>query len=271
VVPPPADARADWEILYDLGMRLGGLHFGSRALNRLAWLGWRAGLRLTPDRLLDLMLRAGAYGDHFLPGARGLSLRKLRRSPHGVDLGPLMPARARKVRTPDGRIDLAPQVLMDDAARLERWLRVPPPELVLIGRRHLRSNNSWMHNVRSLVKGPDRSSLLIHPSDAERLGLDDGAQVTVRSHAGAVSARVERTDAIMPGVVSLPHGFGHSAAAASLKIAGALAGPNLNALTDAERVEPLLGTAILNGVPVTVSRSAIAAGETPYPPRLATP
>ncbi len=123
---------------------------------------------------------------------------------------------------------------------------------MLIGRRHLRTNNSWMHNVTSLVKGPDRSALLMHGEDARDRGLADGAQVLVRSGTGTVMARLEYTSDIMRGVVSLPHGYGHQAAQETLHVAAAVAGPNINALTDEARVEPLVGTAVLNGVPVRV-------------------
>ena len=141
--------------------------------------------------------------------------------------------------------------------RLERWVdehaRAPEGGLVLIGRRHLRSNNSWMHNLPSLAKGPDRARLLMHPDDAARLGLADGARVRVTSRAGEVTARLAITRDVMPGVVSLPHGFGHAGAAGSLRVAGALAGPSANALTDELRVEPLIGTSILGGLPITVT------------------
>jgi anaerobic selenocysteine-containing dehydrogenase len=251
VVTPDPGGREDWWILYELGMRLGGLRFGLGPLDSLAKLGWRAGLRLTPDRLIDLALRSGRYGDKFNPFGKGLSLKKLERQPHGVDLGPLVPRRAEVLRTPDGKVDLAPPLLVNDLPRVDRWLEAPP-QLVLIGRRHVRSNNSWMHNCRSLVKGPDRSSLLMHPSDAAERGLGDGQSVRVTSRVGSVTARLERSDSVMPGVVSLPHGFGHADVKDTMKVAGATAGQSANALTDEQRLDPLTGTAALNGVPVTV-------------------
>jgi anaerobic selenocysteine-containing dehydrogenase len=157
------------------------------------------------------------------------------------------------VRTKDGRVELAPPPLLADARRIGPWLaEVATDGLVLIGRRHLRTNNSWMHNAPSLVKGPDRATLLMHVSDAARLGLTDGAAVQVQSRVGRVTARLELTEDIRPGVVSLPHGYGHATAAGTMRVAGALAGPNVNALTDDALVEPLLGTSVLNGVPVTV-------------------
>lgn len=253
VVPGPADGRDDWDILYELGMRLGGLRFGVPALDRLGKLAYRVGLKPRPEQLIDLLLRLSPYGDRFLPLRKGLNLKKVQAAPHGIDLGPLMPSAKTRVRTADGRVDVAPQLLVDDCVRIDAALDAArEPGLVLIGRRHVRSNNSWMHNVRSLVKGPDRATLLVHPDDAARLGLADGRRARVKSRVGAVVVTVEITDTIMPGVVSLPHGFGHQAAAETLRVAGALPGANVNALTDDALVEPLLGTAILNGVPVTV-------------------
>jgi anaerobic selenocysteine-containing dehydrogenase len=248
VLAAPPDTKDDWEILYELAMRLGGFRTGLSILDRALAFAWRRGKRLDPDRVIDLALRFGPYR---------LSLKKVRRHPHGIDLGPLQPRGARKrVRTPEGKVELAPPLVVDDVARVARWVDgAHPSSLLLIGRRHLRTNNSWMHNCRSLAKGPDRATLLMHPDDARRHGLADGAGVRVTSRTGALGARLEVTDAIMPGVVSLPHGFGHAPAAATLKVAGALGGPNVNAVTDDAYLEPLSGTAVLNGVPVTVSAS----------------
>jgi anaerobic selenocysteine-containing dehydrogenase len=254
VVPPQAGARDDFNILYELGMRLGGIKFGHPAIDRLARMAWKRGWRITPDHVLDLALRIGPYGDRFLP-KRGLNLKKVREAPHGIDLGPLQPSARERVRTEDGLVDCAPAVFVSEIERVDRWIEdTSRAELVLIGRRHLRTNNSWMHNVRSLVKGPDRSQLLMNRDDAERMRLVEGQEVRVRSRVGAVTTHVLPTDDMMPGVVSLPHGYGHAAAADSMRIAGATPGPNVNAITDDLLVEPILGTAILNGVPVTVER-----------------
>ncbi len=256
VLEPPDGALSDWDILYELGMRLGGMRLGLPVVDRAARLLWRAGLRPSADRVLDLLLRMGPLGDHFRPGHAGLSLARLREAPHGIDLGALAPSRAARVRTDDGKVDLAPDVLRGDVARVERWLgsraAILDGPLLLIGRRHLRSNNSWMHNCHSLVKGPDRAGLRVHPDDARRLHLSDGQRVRVRSRTGAVEAQVEPSDEVMPGVVSLPHGYGHELAAATLRIAGAVPGPNVNALTDDARLDAVTGTAALNGVPVTI-------------------
>jgi anaerobic selenocysteine-containing dehydrogenase len=245
IVARPEGVRGDWEILSDLALRLAVPNATlSRALGRWA--------RDLPERAVDLLLRTGPYG---------LSLKALRAAPQGIDLGPLQPARFTKVRNPGALVHLAPDALAADVPRLERWIEdrraglAPGIDLRLVGRRHLRSNNSWMHNVRSLVKGPDRSQLYMSPADAERLGLSDGDRVHVKSRVGEITARLLITADIMPGVVSLPHGFGHAAAASSLRVAGAVEGPNVNALTDEERVEPLIGASILNGLSVRVIRA----------------
>jgi anaerobic selenocysteine-containing dehydrogenase len=245
--PPILDrapgARDDWEITSELAARLVGPSPRlARGAARLA--------RDLPERVVDLLLRAGPCR---------LSLDALRAAPHGVDLGPLVPSRRARVRTPGARVRLAPEVFVREVPRIDRWLddHGSPGEgagLRLVGRRHLRSNNSWMHNLRSLVKGPDRAQLLMHPVDAARLGLAQGSRVRVRSRAGEVPATLAVTEDMRPGVVSLPHGFGHAAAAETLRVAGALAGPNVNVLTDAETVEPLVGASILSGLSVSVTR-----------------
>ena len=244
VLPPEPDTREDWDILYELAARLAAGRIGVAPLERATrWLAKRA--RFSPDRAIDLLLRLGPYP--------GLSLAKLRAAPHGIDLGPLVPMGRERVRSKTGLVDLAPEPLVADVPRVGRWLAAGRSrELVLIGRRHMRSNNSWMHNVHSLTKGPDRATLMMHPDDARRLGLLNGRPVRMTTGSGAVQARLEVTPDMLPGVVSLPHGFGHAAAKDTLRIAGALPGPSFNAISDERRVEPLTGTAILTGLSVTV-------------------
>jgi anaerobic selenocysteine-containing dehydrogenase len=253
--PNGKEVRDDWEILSDLALRL--------LLPRPAFLR-RALLRLTsdlPERAVDLLLRLGRYGRGIWPWRRGqgraLSLEALRRTPNGLDLGALLPAGRKRIRTEHGLLELAPAIFLSELPRLLHWVdqrRVRNQELVLIGRRHLRSNNSWMHNVHSLVKGPERSRLLMHKEDATERGLTEGMPVRLRSRVGEISCRLALTTDIMRGVVSLPHGFGHGPLAAVLKVAGAVPGPNVNAITDELFVEPLLGTSILNGIPVRVEK-----------------
>jgi anaerobic selenocysteine-containing dehydrogenase len=257
VVAPSPDGRDDWEILYELGMRLGGVRLGfGKPIDRAARWAWLRGWRLSPDRMIDLTLRVGPY--------RGLSLKKLRAAPHGVDLGPLTPARKSRVRTPDGNVRLAPELLVADLKRLAVWVdETRDGGLVLIGRRHVRTNNSWMHNCKSLVKGRDRATLMMHPTEAERRGLVAGQRVRVTTRVGTIEAPLECTEDIMPGVVSLPHGYGHAAAAEHMRTAGATPGPNINAVTDDLLLEPLTGTAVLGGVPVVVESVAHAAAPGP--------
>jgi anaerobic selenocysteine-containing dehydrogenase len=186
----------------------------------------------------------------------GLSLRKLLDAPNGVDLGPLETAFPRRLAAPDGRLQLAPAMYVADLARAEVALHSPVPALQLIGRRHVRSNNSWLHNSQRLVKGKPRCTLLMHPDDAARRGLADGALAQVRSRVGSVEVPVEITPDIEPGVVSLPHGWGHARTGVKLAVAQAHAGVSINDLVDDQRIDALTGTAVLNGTPVEVSRAA---------------
>jgi anaerobic selenocysteine-containing dehydrogenase len=227
-----------------------GLVHGRDPDELLAAVGDRRG----PERLLELMLRTGPYGDGFGARPGGLSLAVLEANPHGVDLGPLQPDRIPGLlRTPSGRVDALPAMLRDDLGRLGASLaRDWDASMVLVGRRHVRSNNSWMHNVRVLTKGRNRCTLQVHPDDAERLGLTDGAPARVRSRVGEVAVAVEVTDGIRPGVVSLPHGFGQNLPGVQLRVAQEYRGVNTNVLTDDAFLDPLSGNVALNGVPVTV-------------------
>jgi anaerobic selenocysteine-containing dehydrogenase len=212
------------------------------------------GPRRGPERVLDFMLRSGPYGDGFGRDPEGLSLAVLEDHQHGMDLGPLRPRLPDVLRTPSGRIDLAPEPIVADLERLHAALDGERNGgMVLIGRRQLRSNNSWMHNLPALVKGKDRCTLHVHPDDAARLGLEDGRPALVRSAAGELDAPVEVTDAIMPGVVSIPHGWGHEGPGVRLRVAVDHAGVNSNVLADDQRVDPLSGNAVLNGIPVEVA------------------
>jgi len=214
--------------------------------------------RRGPERMLDFLLRSGPYGDVF--GKReGISLTTLEAHPHGVDLGPLQPRIPEVLRTPSGKIELAPQPIMADVERLrisfEQSSTQGNGHMMLIGRRDLRSNNSWMHNLHVLTKGKERCTLHIHPKDAAHLELIDGNMAVVVSRAGSVEIPIEITDAIMPGVVSIPHGWGHSLSLTRTRIASEHAGVNTNILSDEAKVDPLSGNAVLNGIPVTVEKA----------------
>ncbi|MBH0779019.1 molybdopterin-dependent oxidoreductase [Nocardia bovistercoris] len=208
----------------------------------------------TTEQRIDMMLRLGAYGewnterlDSGVPG--GLNLRALLDNPHGLDLGPLRPRLPEVLLTASRRVDLAPPQLLAEVARIRAKAVEATPEFVLIGRRHLRSNNSWMHNVATLVSGTNRCTLQVHPDDVLRLGL--GGTAVVKSAAGVVTVPVEPTESIMPGVVSLPHGWGHQESPQT--VAKANAGVNANVLTDDSVVDAPSGNAVFNGVPVTLT------------------
>ncbi|MEN3358197.1 MAG: hypothetical protein V7637_2179, partial [Mycobacteriales bacterium] len=209
--------------------------------------------RRAEDRLLDLMLRAGPYGEGLGSDPDGLSLDVLVEQPHGVDLGPLRPRLPEVLRTPSGKVELAPPQLLADLPRLAGALSRPDPGMLLVGRRDVRSNNSWMHNLEPLVKGRNRCTLQVHPADADRLRLRPGTPARIESAVGAVEAEVEITDTVREGVVSLPHGWGHDRPGTRLATAATHAGVNSNILTDPGPLDPLSGTARLNGIPVTVS------------------
>jgi anaerobic selenocysteine-containing dehydrogenase len=210
--------------------------------------------RVGPERVLDLLLRSGPYGDGFGLSPDGLTLSKLEAAPHGIDLGPLEPRLPEVLRTQSGMVELAPEPLLADVARMHVALSAPGNgHMLLVGRRDLRSNNSWMHNLPVLVKGKDRCTVWVHPDDALRLGLADGELARVSSRAGVVEIRVEVTDDVMAGVVSIPHGWGHDVAGVGLGVAAEHAGTNSNILADELLIDPLSGTAVLNGIPVELA------------------
>lgn len=230
--------RADLEALDDL--------VAGQTAQRLGLDPALAQDRRGPARLLDLMLRAGPYD---------LTLADLEAAPHGLDLGPLQPRIPELLRTASGRIELAPEPITGDVPRLAAVLHDGPGDensLVLIGRRQLGSNNSWMHNLTPLVRGSNTCTAHVHPDDARRLGLHDGALALVRSRTGAITVPVEVTDTVRPGVVSIPHGWGHDAAGSHLAVASDHAGVNSNVLADDLFVDGPTGTAALNGIPITV-------------------
>ncbi|MET9815827.1 molybdopterin oxidoreductase family protein [Streptomyces sp. NPDC006355] len=210
-----------------------------------------------PERRLDLMLRLGPYGDGFGVRPDGLTLEKLLAHPHGIDLGPLRPRLPQPLKTRSGKLELLPGPIADDLPRLRAALAQRPAGLVLVGRRHLRSNNSWMHNVPALTGGSNRCTLHIHPEDAARLGVEDGAPVRVKGAGGEVTAPAEVTDTVRRGVVSLPHGWGHDRPGTRLGHASTDPGVNANQLLDGSLLDPLSGNAVLNGVPVDLAPAAV--------------
>lgn len=244
---PAGETREDFDVLLSVGAAIAEKR-GTLAARAKA-LALRGVRKLGSRHVLDLLLRTGPYK---------LSLAKLRASPHGVDLGALVPRLPEMLATRARRIQAVPPLFAADVPRLEKMLGAPRPDgLVLIGRRLLRANNSWMHNSERLTKGKAPCTLLMHPHDAAARGLVDGAAVEVQSERGRVSTTVELTDAMKPGVVSLPHGFGHGRPGVELRVAQARGGVSANDLTDDRAVDPVSGNAALNGVAVEV-RAVVA-------------
>jgi anaerobic selenocysteine-containing dehydrogenase len=236
VFPQPEGQVPEWQHLMRLASLLGGAA-------ESPWVG--------PEQWVDLALRAGPY--RAADGVSPLTLGDVQAAPGGIDLGPLQPRLPELLRTPSGRIELAPSACLADLAEALTD-RPSADEFQVIGRREVRSNNSWMHNLPVLSKGRERCTVQIHPQDAARLGVREGDAVELRRGDATVSAPAEVTTAVMPGVVSLPHGWGHDQVGACLSVAAARPGANLNALMDPQRRDPLSGTAVLSGQPVTLKR-----------------
>ncbi|MCG8293483.1 molybdopterin-dependent oxidoreductase [Pseudomonas entomophila] len=237
ILPKPEGALHDWEIFVGLAKA-----FAKRAQVELK-------ATLPPAQMIDIALRKGRHGDL---SPLQLSIQALEQHPHGLDLGPLRPNLAARLGTASRAVEAAPAVLLADLQRLARQAPLAPGQLLLIGRRHVRSNNSWMHNFHRLVKGKPRHQLLMHPDDLRLRQLQDGQTVRVRSRTGVLEVQVQASEEMMPGVVSLPHGYGHARQGAQLQIASAQPGVSANDLTDEHLRDGVSGNAALNGVPVEV-------------------
>jgi anaerobic selenocysteine-containing dehydrogenase len=249
------ETRHDWEILLELETRMKSDGFIGGVRRKLMK------QLVTPERILDLSLRFGPYGARLNPFSKGLTLRKVRKAVHGIDLGPMTPCLPGRLKTADKHIDLAPEVFVKDVERVKtRFLNEAAHDsnghLLLIGRRQLRSNNSWMHNSERLVKenpAKPRCTILMHPEDAANRDLLHGQKVVVRSTVGSIVLPVEISEEIMQGVVSIPHGWGHDRTGNQLTIAQQHAGASINDLTDQQALDMLCGTAAFNGTAVTVA------------------
>jgi anaerobic selenocysteine-containing dehydrogenase len=266
---PRNDRPAEWEILIRLGAILAGtaasdvdvaalddVLFADRAARH----GIDAADAMDatdyhgPDRFADLTIRASPWGDGFGARPGGLTLERLRTDhPHGVDFGPMTPRIDEILRTASGDVELAHDLILDDLPRLRAFVARDRSGLVLIGRRHVRSNNSWMHNITVLVKGRDRCTLVVNPLDAAKLGLVHGGRARVTSEAATLEATVEINDEIRTGVVSLPHGWGHDKAGTRLSVAREHAGVNVNLLAPGHLLDVPSGNAAVNGIPVEVA------------------
>jgi len=205
-----------------------------------------------PLRLLDLQIRMGPFGDRYGERPDGLTLQSFIDRPHGIDCGPMVPRVRDLLATPSGRIELAPVYITADIPRLLARLERKDAGLLLVSRRHLRSNNSWMHNIGKLVAGRPRCTLLMHPEDARAAGVEDGAMVRVRSNHSSVEVPLEVSDEMMPGVVSLPHGWGHDKDGVRMSIAREHAGVNNNLVAPPDFFDPISNNAAVNGITVRV-------------------
>lgn len=250
----------DWQILSELSARLAAKRHGKLSKEHLAA---RTMQRAGPERVLDLGLRLGPYGKRLRPIGPGMTLARLKKQPHGVDFGPLQPVFPEGLPEEHGPIDLAPDLFVEDLERLHATFGSKnarsADEMLLIGRRHLRSNNSWMHNSARLMKGKSRCTVMMSRKDADRMGVSNGTMVAVRSRVGEVTLPAEVTEDMMVGVVSIPHGFGHGRDGVQLGIATHHAGVSLNDLTDDQSVDLLSGNAAFSGVPVMVEAAEQAA------------
>lgn len=265
---PPADGRPEeWEILTRLGALVAGMSSADidvDALDDGYFTALCGAVGVDPDtamaqspgrgplRLLDLQIRTGTFGDRYGERPDGLTLEKIAAEPHGIDLGPMVPRLRELLRTQSGKVELAPPYITDDLPRLRDRIEREVSSLLLVSRRHVRSNNSWMHNVTVLMKGKDRCTLLIHPDDASRVGVTDGSLASVSSEAGSLAVKVEVSDEMMPGVVSLPHGWGHDKPGTRLSVAREHAGVNNNLLAPADFLDEISNNAAVNGIPVEV-------------------
>ena len=243
VFEKPEGALHDWEIFAALGERV-----ASR-------LNLEAMPSAPPDRMVDAALRAGPYGDHT---EWQLSIEKLKEHPSGIDLGPLQPSCPERLQTPNHRIQLAIPEVLADIQRFKGENVLAGEAYRLIGRRHVRDNNSWMHNHHRLMKGKSRCQLLMNPADIEKEGWQTGMTVTIQSRVGSIDAQLLASDEMMLGVVSLPHGYGHGLQGTRGKIAGRHAGVSCNDITDEQFIDALSGNAALNGVSVRLSARAVA-------------
>jgi anaerobic selenocysteine-containing dehydrogenase len=230
ILAKPEGALHDWEIFVGLAQAF--------ALKT----GRELKPTMPPAQMVDRGLRAGLYGD---ASPLKLSLETLAQYPHGLDLGPLKPNLAARLKTANHRVQAAPPVILADLARFAEQPAPHADGLMLIGRRHVRSNNSWMHNFHRLVKGKPRHQLLMHPDDLISRGLVDGQRVRVSSRVGVIEVEVMGSADMMRGVVSLPHGWGHGRPGVRMESA--------NDLTDERALDGISGNAVLNGVPVTVA------------------
>jgi len=276
VFAPAADTRAEWESLIMLGLLCAGQKAADIDVQQVDQLYFAGIVGVVcgipgsaiegrdpgeivadtsgagPERILDFQIRSGPYGDAYGANPDGLTLAKLKRHADGIDLGPLEPRLPENIATDSGKIELAPEFITQDLDRLATRLG-RDDGVVLVSRRHVRSKNSWLHNVPALVSGKERCTLLVHPDDAKRHGLTDGRHAHISSRSGSLSVPVEVSDEMMPGVVCLPHGWGHDKSGTRLSVASRHPGVCNNAIALGDFVDEISGNAVLNGIPVELA------------------
>lgn len=250
VLQRQSNEKSAWEVMLALSERLGGGATGNVGFDRMIRIGRRIGLHWTPTRMAAVLIRLGPHGDKFIPFKKGLRLQQIQQAPHGIDLGPLQPGFTHRLFHPDKKLQLAPTRLLEALRVYSHQIDKPAKEagLQLIGRRELRSNNSWMHNIPELMTGAARCVLWVHPQDAERLAIRDGDTVTMCNRMHEESVTVHVTDDVRPGVVSLPHGYGHKGLEKWQKVASQHAGVSVNDWIDDGDVEMVVAQSIMNGV-----------------------
>ena len=260
---PKSYMRSDHQIFHGITKRINKLKSKGATEKIKSTAMGLLGDALTPERTIDLMLRLGPYGDGLKgllnPLAKdGLTLKKVKDQVHGVDLGPLKPRMPEVLHTHDKRINLYPEAMVNDLERLQTHFSeaYKPETVTLISRRDLRTNNSWMHNSHRLVKGKNRCTLLVHPETAKQCGVTDGETIKLSSKVGALNVEASISDTMMPGVVCLPHGWGHHREGTQIAIAEAHAGVSINDITDETRSDPITGTSAFTGMPVTLEKIA---------------
>jgi anaerobic selenocysteine-containing dehydrogenase len=264
----PEDRPEEWQVMARLGAIFGGNpaadlnalddDFFSGMCDQLGVdkeLAFAALPQQGPERILDFCIRTGPFGDGFGQNPEGLTLASFKQKPDGLLLGHAKPQGKKAITTPSGKIELAHEHLLKDIPRLEEKISNPGNELLLVSRRHIGSMNSWMHNIEKLVKGKDRCTLQIHPTDAAKQHIKQGQLIAISNESGAITAHAEITKNICPGIVCLPHGWGHSEKAAKLSVASKHPGFNINKLSPATLVDEASGNAVLNGIPVTLDHA----------------
>ena len=275
---PPDDRPGEWEVILKLAGIISGQKASEVDVKALddGWFSVLVGVNGLdpaevmaqyetggPERMVDLSLRTGPFGDRYGENPDGISLQTFKDNPDGLDFGGMTPRVREMLKTPSGKLELAPAYIVSDIPRLLERLDRPSDTLVMTSRRHLRSNNSWMHQMSTLVGGSNRCTLLMNPADAGNAGVSDGDLVTVASESGSVEVEVEVSDEMMTGVVSLPHGWGHTVAGAQTGVGEDHVGVNTNLLAPGRLVDVPSGNAVVNGYPVTVRRAQPGGDSTP--------